>query len=140
MSSADGSPWLVELESLTTRECLELLATEELGRVGFELDGRPVILPVNYRVMANAVAFRTEPGTKLTAALMRARVAFEVDHVSADRTGGWSVLVVGEATELDDEGSLQEIERLGVSPWAPGSRNHVVVIAADQVSGRRFGV
>ena len=131
--------WLKELEYLTTRECFELLRTRELGRVGFQVAERPVILPVNYRVLTNAVAFRTEPGTKLTAALTRARVAFEVDHAATGGRSGWSVLVVGHATELSDEASLQEAERLGISPWAPGTREHFVVIAAEEVSGRRFG-
>ena len=110
-----------------------------VGRVGFQVAERPVILPVNYRVVANAVVFRTEPGTKLTAALMRARVAFEVDDAATGGRSGWSVLVVGHATELGDQASLQEADRLGVSPWAPGSREHFVVIAAEEVSGRRFG-
>ena len=138
-TSEDDRTWLEELENLTTRECLELLRTRELGRVGFQVADRPVILPVNYRVVANAVVFRTAPGTKLDAALMRAPVAFEVDDVEMNGRSGWSVLLVGHATELSDQASLQEAKRLDVSPWAPGSREHFVVIAAEEVSGRRFG-
>jgi uncharacterized protein len=143
-ADALGSPregtltWLEELEQLTTSECLELLRTRQLGRVGFQLGDLPVILPVNYRVMANAVLFRTAPGTKLNAALMRAPVAFEVDDVAINGLSGWSVLVVGRAAELSDQASVQEAEALGVSPWAPGSREHFVVISAEEVSGRRF--
>jgi nitroimidazol reductase NimA-like FMN-containing flavoprotein (pyridoxamine 5'-phosphate oxidase superfamily) len=143
-ADALGSPregtltWLEELEQLTTSECLELLRTRQLGRVGFQLGDLPVILPVNYRVMANAVLFRTAPGTKLNAALMRAPVAFEVDDVAINGLSGWSVLVVGRAAELSEQACVQEAEALGVSPWAPGSREHFVVISAEEVSGRRF--
>ncbi len=138
-TSEDDRTWLEELQNLTPRECLELLRTRELGRVGFQVADRPVILPVNYRVVANAVVFRTAPGTKLDAALMRAPVAFEVDDVEMNGRSGWSVLLVGHATELSDQASLQEAKRLDVSPWAPGSREHFVVITAEEVSGRRFG-
>ena len=131
-------PWVEGLEYLKTHECLELLATKELGRVGFSVEDRPIILPVNYRIIANAVVFRTDPGAKLTTALTRSVVAFEVDHVAPDGTSGWSVLVVGRATELTDPTSLQEARQLNVSPWVPGSREHFVVIGAEEVSGRRF--
>jgi uncharacterized protein len=98
MTDTPERPWIEGLAYLKTRECLELLATRELGRVGFSIEDCPVILPVNYRIIANAVVFRTDPGAKLTSA-----------------------------------------RQLSVSPWVPGSREHFVVIAAEQVSGRRFG-
>ena len=139
MTDTHERPWIEGLAYLKTRECLELLATRELGRVGFSIEDCPVILPVNYRIIANAVVFRTDPGAKLTTALTRSVVAFEVDDVAPDGGSGWSVLVVGRATELTDETSLREARQLNVSPWVPGSREHFVVIGAEQVSGRRFG-
>ena len=131
--------WLEGLEELTSEDCLLLLRSHELGRVGFQFDEQPIIFPVNYRLLANGVVFRTAPGTKLKAAMLRSRVAFEVDEADASGPSGWSVLVVGRAAEVTDPASLQEAERLGVSPWAPGSRDHFVVIHAEEVSGRRFG-
>jgi uncharacterized protein len=130
--------WLGELEKLPTRECLRLLRSRDLGRVGFEYAQRPMILPVNYRVIANGIVFRVAPGTTLSAALMRARVAFEVDDADPDGRSGWSVLVVGQATELSDEVSLRQARQLGVSPWVPGEHDHYVVVPADEISGRRF--
>ena len=35
-------------------------------------------MPVNYALLDDEVVFRTDPGTKLSAALMRTMVAFEV--------------------------------------------------------------
>jgi nitroimidazol reductase NimA-like FMN-containing flavoprotein (pyridoxamine 5'-phosphate oxidase superfamily) len=139
-SAQTGIPesWLGELERLPTRECLRLLRTRTLGRVGFKFAKRPVILPVNYRVIANGIVFRTAPGTKLSAAVMRSDVAFEVDDAEADGSSGWSVLVVGHATELRDDRSIREARRLNVSPWAPGEHRHFVAVPLDAVSGRRF--
>lgn len=138
-ASATERPWIEGLAYLKTRECLDLLRTRELGRVGFSVADQPVILPVNYRMVENAVVIRTDPGAKLTTALMRSTVAFEVDDVATGGRSGWSVLVVGHATELTDATSLHEARQLHVSPWVPGSREHFVVISAEQVSGRRFG-
>jgi uncharacterized protein len=132
------SSWLGELEPLSVRECLALLRSRELGRVGFELEQRPVILPVNYRVIANGIVFRVAPGTTLSAALTRARVAFEVDDAEPGGQSGWSVLVTGRATELHDEESVRQARHLGVSPWAPGDHDHFVIVPVDQISGRRF--
>jgi nitroimidazol reductase NimA-like FMN-containing flavoprotein (pyridoxamine 5'-phosphate oxidase superfamily) len=134
--SATG--WPGELEELNVRECLRLLRSRELGRVGFTLARRPMIVPVNYRMIANGIVFRTAPGSKLSAALLRSEVAFEVDDAEAGGRSGWSVLVVGTATELHDEKSLRQAQRLGVSPWAPGRHDHFVIIPVDEVSGRRF--
>jgi uncharacterized protein len=130
--------WLGELETLPTRECLRLLRSRDLGRVGFEYEQRPMILPVNYRVIANGVVFRAAPGTTLSVALMRARVAFEVDDAEPDGSSGWSVLVVGQARELRDDASLREARELRVSPWAPGVHDHFIVVPGDEISGRRF--
>lgn len=130
--------WLGELEKLPTRECLRLLRSRELGRVGFEFAKGPVILPVNYRVIANGIVFRAAPGTTLSAALTRARVAFEVDDADPSGRSGWSVLVVGQATELRDDKSVRQAQQLGVSPWAPGEHDHFVVVPVDEISGRRF--
>jgi nitroimidazol reductase NimA-like FMN-containing flavoprotein (pyridoxamine 5'-phosphate oxidase superfamily) len=59
-----------ELRVLPRDECIRLLATNELslGRVAFVDQGRPVVLPVNYRVRDSAVIFRTDAGSKLDAA------------------------------------------------------------------------
>ena len=130
--------WLGELEKLPIRECLALLRSRNLGRVGFEYEQRPMILPVNYRVIANGVVFRAAPGSTLSAALMRARDAFEVDEAESDGRSGWSVLVVGQATELTDDASVREARALAVSPWAPGEHDHFIVVPADEISGRRF--
>ena len=133
-----ASGWLGELEKLRVRECLRLLRSRELGRVGFTFARRPMIVPVNYRMIANGIVFRTAPGSKLSAAILRSEVAFEVDDSESSGRSGWSVLVVGKATELRDAKSLRQARRLGVSPWAPGEHDHFVIVPVDEVSGRRF--
>ena len=66
-------------EVLDRRECLRLLAGEDVGRVGVVEAGSPLVLPVNFGMDGDIIVFRTGPGTKLSEA--RGHPAcFEVDH------------------------------------------------------------
>jgi uncharacterized protein len=123
------------LEVLNYEECLELLARSSFGRIGVKIAEDPVVLPVYYALIDDEVVFRTDPGTKLIAAVLETRVAFEVD----DRDAGWSVLVIGRAHEVRapaaNVADLQE--RLDVG-WSPGERERVVRIELEKVTGRRL--
>jgi nitroimidazol reductase NimA-like FMN-containing flavoprotein (pyridoxamine 5'-phosphate oxidase superfamily) len=39
------------LEELSDEECLELLRSRAVGRIGFNVDGFPFVLQVNYRLV-----------------------------------------------------------------------------------------
>jgi len=93
-----------------------------------------VILPVYYAVMDDDIVFRTAPGTKLDAAAMHARVAFEVDGASP----GWSVLVRGHAEVLDDHEMQVHARTLLGNDWPAGEREQLIRIRAEQVTGRRL--
>jgi len=126
------------LELLTEEQCLELLGSAGLGRIGVSIAALPVIFPVNYCVHQAAIFFRTAEGTKLHAAADRTVVAFEVDDVDPVEHSGWSVLVIGRS-ELVSEGQVHN----GSGPppvraWAPGQRDHLVKISMDMISGRRI--
>ena len=126
------------LEVLTEEESLRLLGTGELGRVGVTVGALPAIFPVNYRVVGEAIVFRTAPGTKLSAAADGAVVAFETDHYdTVDRTG-WSVLVVGRSEVVHDLDMAFKVLDAGLEPFAPGVRTAIVRIAPEFVSGRRI--
>ena len=123
-----------ELEELGQRECLELLDTQDFGRVGVVVRGRPEIFPVNYALdAADCVVFRTSPGTKLSAAINH-HVVFEVDHIQPDRRSGWSVIVHGVAQHTTTV-------RPGARPLAPwlNDKAHLIRISSQSISGRRLG-
>ena len=70
--------------------------------MGITIGALPAIFPVNYRVVDGAIVYWTSPGSKMSAAVAGAVVAFEVDDYQlADRTG-WSVLAVGRADVVAD--------------------------------------
>ena len=130
-----------ELEVLTRVECLRLLRANSFGRVGLIVDGRPLVLPVNYGMEGEVVVFRTGPGTKLRWAPMR-RVAFEVDEIDRDHGLAWSVLVQGVAQDVARAagGYGRALRWVTVEPSAPGERDHRVAIDASEISGRRFAL
>lgn len=123
------------LELLDEEECLRLLASRRFGRVGVTIGALPAIFPVNHAVVDGEIFFRTGAGTKLSAALRHAVVVFEVDQVDEDTRAGWSVQAVGVAEEVTDPGLLSSVV---VAAWAPGTRDHLIRIRPEMVTGRRI--
>lgn len=123
------------LDLLGTDECIGLLRTNSFGRVGMRLADDPVILPVFYAIVNDEVVFRTDPGTKLIAAVLETRVAFEID----DRADGWSVLVIGRAHEVRNPSpEMTAIETPLDDFWPAGERERFVRIEIERVTGRRL--
>jgi hypothetical protein len=128
-----------DLSELGERECLELLAGREVGRLGFVAEGGlPQIVPVNYVFDGSGILVRTGSGGKLAAAELGGVVAFEVDDLDPVRRTGWSVLVVGSVRRLR-AGEQIRAQGLPVLPWAPGGRPHFLRVTLGQVTGRRIG-
>lgn len=120
-------------------ECLRLLASQKVGRLGFLLGDQPMILPVNYSIEADIVIFRTGLGTKLEAAT-DAKVAFEVDEVDNSAGTGWSVVVQGVAQEItsDVDVSAYALRQAAAPTWLPGPADHYMRIVPRHISGRRL--
>jgi len=98
-------------------ECLALLATRQVGRLGVSNEALPAILPVNFHLLNDRIIVRTVPGTKLDAAVAQAVVAFEVDNYDLEGSWGWSVLVQGVGTEITSRTSRK---RSKPCPCGPG--------------------
>jgi uncharacterized protein len=128
------------IEELAPGECLRLLASVTVGRLGVTIDALPAVLPVNFVMSEGAVVFRTVPGTKLDAATAGAVVAFEVDaNGTADSPGGWSVLVRGIAREVTDLSELAKARELPLEPWAwDRGADRFVRIEPTVLTGRRI--
>ena len=73
------------LAILPLDDCLRLLGSVPVGRIGFDADGEVIILPVNHVVDGQSVAFRTAAGSKLSAAEGQTQVVFEADDYDAGR-------------------------------------------------------
>ena len=129
----------VGMAVLGDAESFDLLRRATIGRVAVTIGAVPAVFPVNFGVLEDGlVVFRTGTGTKLDAAMRNAVIAFEVDEVDPMYHEGWSVLVVGRADELRDPEQIERARGLPLATWAPGSRDHLVGLRPDFVSGRRI--
>ena len=98
----------------------------------------PAAFPVNHALLDDDVVIRSAPGTKLSAALDGAVVAFEVDKIDPVLEGGWSVLIQGTSSVLSEPDDLERARRLHLRTWAPGDRPYFVRVRSELVSGRRL--
>ena len=124
---------------LTPQECDDLLRQHAVGRIGFIIDGWPVVLPVNYGFDADDLVVRTSAHSKLAAATRElAQVALEVDSPVILFRSGWSVLTHGVASEIRDRAELARLRSLPLDPWPLGVKDHWIRIRIVQVTGRRL--
>lgn len=124
---------------LSRQECLELLGHASVGRIAVSMNALPAIFPVNFGLRGEEVVFRTGTGMKLAAAVTNSVVAFEVDEIDYERHSGWSVLVVGTASEILGAAELEEAEQLNLRPWAHGvEQTRYIHIDTKMISGRRL--
>lgn len=126
------------LEVLERDECLRLLGSAVVGRVGVSSGALPQVLPVNFRYDGSRILIRTGRGTKLDAATAGAVVAFEVDEIDADDQTGWSVHVTGVARALADSEEVAAARTPALARWAPAGDWRVIAISTEIVTGRRI--
>ena len=117
-------------------ESLELLASEQLGRICI-IDGAgvPIAFPVNY-VLATVdgrgvVVFRVAPTSSI--AQSTGPASFEVDRVEPQLGRAWSVIVRGQLRGADGPGLLPDSK-----PWAEVGRHRWMTVEIESISGRRF--
>jgi nitroimidazol reductase NimA-like FMN-containing flavoprotein (pyridoxamine 5'-phosphate oxidase superfamily) len=127
----------VGLEVLDTAECLRLLATVSIGRVIFTARALPDVVLVNFVLHEGMIVVPTTSGSKLSAAVRNAVVAFEVDDFDTETWTGWSVTVIGRARLVCAGEELAKLSALDVRSQQPERWEQFVVISADMVNGRR---
>lgn len=128
------------VEELDEAECRALLATQSVGRLAYVSAGAPMIVPVNFTVFENMIAFRSDPGDKLSHVPLR-QVCFEVD--GREPTGSaWSVIVHGFARDVTDALSNQfaELRTSRLPSRASFTNPSWLEIDIDRITGRRLTI
>lgn len=127
------------LEELDVTTSMRLLAEHRFGRVALNAPGGPLVFPVNYVYDRGAIVWRSDLGTKLTAAEHHNGASFQVDHVDAEHQIGWSVLVRGRLVEVEDAEELERIDALPLVAFARGDgKTHVIRLEPRAITGRRI--
>lgn len=127
------------LEILPFGDCLRLLDSVPVGRIGFFADGEIVILPVNYLVDGQDVVFRTGAGSKLSSVGSKNLVGFEADAYDTRTRSGWSVVVSGFTEEVESDEEIRRLSDLGLQSWARPAEDvpSWIRIRPTSITGRR---
>jgi nitroimidazol reductase NimA-like FMN-containing flavoprotein (pyridoxamine 5'-phosphate oxidase superfamily)/DNA-binding transcriptional regulator YiaG len=126
------------VSKLTPTECRRLIAPGGVGRIAFGTISGPVVVPVNFAVLADTLVIRTAEGTVIDGHADE-QVALEVDQIDEALCQGWSVLVRGPAHRVTQPAELRRLqEEAVVWPWAGGEREVYVRIVPREVTGRRI--
>ena len=126
------------VSKLMPAECRRLIAPGGVGRIAFGTISGPIVVPVNFAVLADTLVIRTAEGTVIDGHADE-QVALEVDHIDEALCQGWSVLVRGPAHRVAHPAELRRLqEDAAVWPWAGGEREVYVRIIPREVTGRRI--
>jgi nitroimidazol reductase NimA-like FMN-containing flavoprotein (pyridoxamine 5'-phosphate oxidase superfamily) len=127
----------LQVESIERDECLALLDSHAMGRLGMVVGNQPLTFPLYYMLDGTNIVFRSDRGLKVHSAIGQ-RVAFEIDSPGDANEPGWSVLVIGTAELVESPAAQHRLEQLGTGAWNPGPKDHWVRVHADAISGRRI--
>jgi hypothetical protein len=125
-------------EELGHDECLALVSTQRLGRLGVVVDGVPLVLPMGFVLDGETIVLQTNQGAKTLHAPLTS-VSFEVDHVDWEQGVGWSVLIQGIGEDIStaiDERS-EALRSLVAHSWAPPPADRWLTIVPRSITGRR---
>jgi nitroimidazol reductase NimA-like FMN-containing flavoprotein (pyridoxamine 5'-phosphate oxidase superfamily) len=134
----ENKPSPPSTEVLGADDCWRLLRGVALGRLAVWVDDHPELFPLNFRTDHETIVFRTAPGTKLSAALTGKPVALEADHINSRTNQAWSVVVKGQAAEVEQTEEFRVNVAQLLLPWSPGAKDRFVRITPDTITGRRF--
>jgi uncharacterized protein len=131
---SDGSA----LTQLSPDECLTLVASVPVGRIIYTRRALPAVELVNFALDHGDIVIRTDRGGKLAAAARGAVLAFEADCLDPAGQSGWSVTVIGPSREVTDPAEVARLQTIGLSSWAPGTRDHFIRISPGILTGRHL--
>jgi nitroimidazol reductase NimA-like FMN-containing flavoprotein (pyridoxamine 5'-phosphate oxidase superfamily) len=125
------------LEVLDREQCLALLASAHVGRIGLSSGALPFVVPVDFAVVGDRIVLNTSRGTLLDLATRDTVVAFEADDIDRHDRRGWSVVVTGMAFEVA-AADVPPPDRERLASWGPGDDGRFVAITTNVISGRRI--
>jgi hypothetical protein len=114
------------------------MASVPVGRIIYTRRALPAVELVNFALDHGDIVIRTDHSGKLAAATRGTVVAFEADQLDLDTRSGWSVTAIGPSSEVTDPGELARLRAIGLSSWAPGTRDHFIRISPVMLNGRHL--
>lgn len=125
------------LQHLSQGECLRLMALVPVGRIIYTRQALPAVELVNFALDHGDIVIKTDGDGKLAAATRHTVVAFEADCLDAQQAG-WSVTAIGPSREVTDPDDIGRLQKIDLSSWAHGTREHFVRVSPELLNGRRL--
>lgn len=113
-------------EVLDRAECLRLLGTALVGRVGATSGALPTVVPVRFDLVGEEIVLHPGSGPRLGVDLHGAVVAFEADAFDPRPGAWWSVVATGVA------------RRREAGPGGAGGADPVIAVSTELLTGRRM--
>ena len=113
------------------------MASVSVGRIIYTRQALPAIELVNFALDDGDIVIKTDGDGKLAAATRYAVVAFEADCLDAQQAG-WSVTAIGLSREVTDPEDIGRLQRIDLSSWPYGTREHFVRVSPELLNGRRI--
>ena len=102
---------MLKVEDMAPADMHALLQRQSFGHLGCSRDGRPYVLPMNYAYDGKELYFFTTEGMKTQFIAANPKICLQVEEVS-DSTHWRSVMVIGEATRLENSEEMQRAMKL----------------------------
>ncbi|MFD7781299.1 pyridoxamine 5'-phosphate oxidase family protein [Streptomyces sp. NPDC059753] len=138
MTRSRSHAFPARMTELGRGECLALLASVPLGRIGVSRQALPTIRPVNHLVDGEHIVIRAHTGSALLRdPSLSEVVVYEADQIDLEARTGWSVMVTGRASLVTDPLEVARYQQL-LTPWVDIDMDHVIQITAEFVTGYRL--
>ena len=120
---------------LDVAECLDLLATADLGHVVMLRQALPVVVPARYVVRGDRVLIHLTTGLDGTPWIDGEVVTLHVSEFDEDKREGWTVSVIGRAhgTPMLSAGDDQPR-----APWIAQGGGDLILLSTELVNGERL--
>lgn len=122
-----------QVRELTAAESWRRLRGLSLGRIVFSLRALPAIRPASHLVDEGDIIVRGHPGSPVGNAAGQV-VAYQADEFDPGAHLGWSVVMTGLATAIDDPAETARYELL-LRPWVRRAMTSLVRITPEIVTG-----
>jgi len=113
------------------------MASVSMGRIIYTRQALPAVEVVNFALDDGDIVIKTDGDGKLAAATRHHVVAFETDCLDAQQAG-WSVTAIGPSREVTDPEDIGRLQKMDLSSWAHGAREHFIRVSPELLNGRRL--
>ncbi len=124
-------------QQLSRDDCLRLMASVSMGRIIYTRQALPAVELVNFALDHGDIVIKTDGDGKLAAATRHTVVAFEADCLDAEQAG-WSVTAIGPSREVTDPEDIGRLQKIALSSWTHGIREHFIRVSPEMLNGRRL--